>query len=352
MAVALTRGLTGRRGNPGTKGRLLGKSLEAYVLSLETINRLTITYRTETFCALVCNAWELLLKAKMLDGSTDRSVIYYTTKPGERKRTKSLRDCLVSVFPNENDSVRRNLERVEDFRDAAIHLFITDVPKDVLGLFQACVLNYHRCLDEWFGVSLSDRIPVGMMTIVFDTNPERLDLSSAVMRRRLGKDAAEYLLGVSEEIRAEHEETGFSHQFAVQIQYGLTIQDNATDAAVVAVTGPGGRPARTLEVPRDPAKQYPFRQTELIDQINARLQLDPPLNKGAIQSVIRAYGIHAKREYFYQGAVKGSPGQYSQRFVDWFVTRYQQPGDFVAKARDRVRAMNVAVRAATPADLR
>jgi hypothetical protein len=59
----LTGGLLRRRGNPGTKGRLLGKSLEAYLLALETINRLTITYRVETFCALACNAWELLLKA-------------------------------------------------------------------------------------------------------------------------------------------------------------------------------------------------------------------------------------------------------------------------------------------------
>ena len=82
MAMTITRGLTGRRGNPGTKGRLLGKSLEAYVLALETINRLTITYRTETFCALVCNAWELLLKATLLDESTNRSVIYWPLRPG------------------------------------------------------------------------------------------------------------------------------------------------------------------------------------------------------------------------------------------------------------------------------
>ena len=344
MAMIITRGLTGRRGNPGMRGRLLGKSLEAYVLALETINRLTITYRTETFCALVCNAWELLLKARMLDQSTDRSVIYYPQGPGEKRKTKSLRDCLAAVFPNENDPVRRNVERVAEFRDAAIHLFITDVPKDVLGLFQACVLNYHRCLTAWFQVTLSDRIPVGMMTIVYDTSPERLDLSSAVMRRRLGKDAADYLLEVSEEIRAEHEETGFAHEFAVRIQYGLTIDDKATDAAVVAIAGAGGRPARTLEVPKDPSRQYPLRQKEVIDEINRRLQCDPPLNKGPVQAVIRAYGIHSKREYFYQGSVKGSPGQYSQRFVDWFATRYQQPGDFAGKARDKVRQMNAKAR--------
>ena len=38
------------------KARLLDKSLEAYVLALETINRLTIQYRLESFCYLFCNA--------------------------------------------------------------------------------------------------------------------------------------------------------------------------------------------------------------------------------------------------------------------------------------------------------
>ena len=47
------------------KDCLIDKSVEAYVLALETINRLTIQYRLESFCFLFCNAWELLLKAKM-----------------------------------------------------------------------------------------------------------------------------------------------------------------------------------------------------------------------------------------------------------------------------------------------
>lgn len=52
MSRPLTAGLLHRPGNPGTKGRLLAKSVEAYLLALETINRLTVTYRVETLlCA-------------------------------------------------------------------------------------------------------------------------------------------------------------------------------------------------------------------------------------------------------------------------------------------------------------
>lgn len=223
MAHPLTAGLLHRPGNPGAKGKLLAKSLEAYLLALETINRLTITYRVETFCTLVCNAWELLLKAKILDGTTDRQAIYYKNKAGERPRSLSLRDCLVKVFPDEHDRTRRNIERVEELRDAAIHLFISEVPNDVLGLLQACVLNYQRCLNDWFAVVLSDRVPVGMMTIVFDTSPERMDLANPVMRRRLGKEAADYLLSLTQELREEHGRLDYAPEFSVEIRYSLAI---------------------------------------------------------------------------------------------------------------------------------
>ena len=69
--------MKGHRGNPGLKGHLVENSIEAYILALETINRLSIKYRVETFSYLICNAWELLLKAKMLeDAGNDRNTIY------------------------------------------------------------------------------------------------------------------------------------------------------------------------------------------------------------------------------------------------------------------------------------
>ena len=79
--------------------RLVDKSLEAYVLALETINRLTIQYRLESFCYLFCNAWELLLKARMLAVEVDQEAIYYKPQIGKPKRTGLfMRDCLKQHF--------------------------------------------------------------------------------------------------------------------------------------------------------------------------------------------------------------------------------------------------------------
>ena len=80
----------GAVGSFDLKARLVDKSVEAYVLALETINRLTIQYRLESFCYLFCNAWELLLKAKILDDEGDPEAIYYKTQVGKPKRTRSV----------------------------------------------------------------------------------------------------------------------------------------------------------------------------------------------------------------------------------------------------------------------
>ena len=59
------------------KERLVDKSFDAYVLALETINRITVRYRMEAFCYLICNSWELLLKARILDTTGNEEDIYY-----------------------------------------------------------------------------------------------------------------------------------------------------------------------------------------------------------------------------------------------------------------------------------
>lgn len=181
----------------GFKKRLVDNSIDAYVLSLETINRLSVEYRLESFCILLCNAWELLLKARIAQVH-GRQAIYYSRKKGESLRTLSGKDCSQRVFPNQQLDVRMNLEKVIDLRDECTHLVIAKVPSDILELLQSCVLNYHKCLVEWFGISLSDRVPVGMMTIVFEIAPLTSDIT--LLRKSLGAEEIKFLAKFQAEI--------------------------------------------------------------------------------------------------------------------------------------------------------
>ena len=53
-------------GNEQTITRLLDKSEEAFVLAVELYNRPSLKYGAESCSILLCNAWELMLKAHMI----------------------------------------------------------------------------------------------------------------------------------------------------------------------------------------------------------------------------------------------------------------------------------------------
>lgn len=46
--------------------KLLDKAKEAFVMAIEIYNKPTIRYRIEGFSFFICNAWELMLKARMI----------------------------------------------------------------------------------------------------------------------------------------------------------------------------------------------------------------------------------------------------------------------------------------------
>jgi len=66
--------------------QLLDKAKSALISAIEIYNKPDFAYREETFCILALNAWELLLKARILssEGNNPRSIYVY-----ERRRTRT-----------------------------------------------------------------------------------------------------------------------------------------------------------------------------------------------------------------------------------------------------------------------
>ena len=322
------------------KERLVDKSFEAYVLALETINRITIRYRLEAFCYLICNAWKLLLKAKILDTTGEEKDIYYSEMKDPVRRSLSLRDCLRKVFSNEKDPVRRNLEQIEELRDKAVHLIIGQVPPDLIGLFQACVVNYHKHSHDWFGMSLSEREPVGMMSIVYDISPETMSFSGNRLRCELGPDAFEFLTQYCASIRKEFDELQRPSAFSIAIDYSAFIEKKPGNADVQLSSGQiDGSATQIVEVAKDSSITHPLRQKELIEKVNSTLS-DWQINPHDIKSLDKVYNIQQKRkDFFHRGKVKGSPGQYSLVFVDWIIRQYQMDNQFFTKIRETAKEL-------------
>ena len=56
--------------------RLIEKSKEAFILAVEIYNKPSIKYRVEGFAFFICNAWELMLKAHMINKYGMGSIYY------------------------------------------------------------------------------------------------------------------------------------------------------------------------------------------------------------------------------------------------------------------------------------
>jgi len=329
-------------GSRSMKKRMLEKSIEAYILALETINRLSIAYRIEAFSYLMCNAWELLLKARILDTSPSYHAIYKKQRPGQTRETIPLDQALRKVFPDQRNLTRQNIGAVSQFRNDSAHHIISHVPKELLMTFQSSVLNYHTRLGEWFGISLSDRVSVGMMTIVYDFTPEQFDMTNPVLRKKMGKETALYLAELQTCLRNQFEESGRSSEFSIDLSYELILsrKKNDKDGDIYLTQGANGVPVGTIPVPTDPSRSHPFRMTELVDYLRQRFNDDIPCNRHDIVCVVKAYSIEKRAECFYQGTVTNHQGkttmvskQYSHFFADWILKMRGDDPDFFIKAR-------------------
>jgi hypothetical protein len=212
-----------------------------------------------------------------------------------------------------------------------------DVPNDVLGLFQASVINYHSRLSEWFSVSLSERVNLGMMTIVYDLNPTQGNLQNKQLRRKLGREAAEYLTRYCAQIKNEFDQHGKTTQFSIGIEYRLALTKKASDADIVLSQGStGGADVRIIEVPKDPSKSHPHRQKEVIQKLRSALPR-VAINSHDIQCICKTNNIKQRPQYYYKGTVKGSPSQYSPSFIEWIIKQYEKNPQFFSEAKQTAK---------------
>ena len=339
--------MKGHRGNPGLKGRLLTKSIQAYIIALETINKMSLAYRVEASFILICNAWELLLKAKILDDTRSASAIYYAKERSNMRRTLSLTDCLNRTMQRKDDPVRCNLEKVIELRDEATHFAIKDWPMEVISVFRSAVINYHGHLVAWFNITLSDQVSPGMMSIVFDYSPEEFSLSNIKLRRKLGKDAFDFLSRYCAEVKEKSIHFGeHASQFSC-ISYNIAIVKKEKDADITLSSGlSNGEVTHVVEVPKDASKTHPFRQIEIVREIVNITGL--PINQYDIQCVNTVYNVKENPAFFYQGAVPGSPAQYSNEFIQWLVKKSAGGAEFFQTTRQKAKAIRASRLLASP----
>ncbi len=207
--------------------QLLEKSQEAFVVAVELYNKPTIKYRVEGFAFFVCNAWELMLKAKLLKDKGMNS-LFYKDKEG---RTISFEKCLQLVFTNEKDPLRKNLERILELGNCSTHFVTQEYEMIYVTLFQACAFNFVEKLFEFHGINITERIPSHFINLSISQSPIDLDeikskYSVAVFNRLVKTNAL-----VSQSIQEEG-----NNRFSICIKQNLQLVKSKDPSILVGTT--------------------------------------------------------------------------------------------------------------------
>jgi hypothetical protein len=174
---------------------LLEKSVHAALSAIEIYNKPDFKYREESFSILMVNAWELLLKARILQGNKNKLESIYIVDPNKTRKdgtpyknpkyktSRSGNYLTIDVTNaikelNLPERLKENLGLLIEIRDNAIH-FMNDsklFEKKFLEIGTSSLKSYVNMVNKWFDYDLS-QYNFYLMPISFFHNHEMQSFS-------------------------------------------------------------------------------------------------------------------------------------------------------------------------------
>ena len=243
--------------------RLVDKAKEAFVMAIEIYNKPSIKYRLEGFSFFICNAWELMLKAHMINKFGEES-IYYHDKPN---RTISLENCVQKIFTNEKSPLRKNLERIVELRNTSTHFISEEYEAVYIPLLQACVFNFVDKMMDFHGVDMTQIIPENFITL----SVRLKSLNETEIRGKYTEQVAEKLITVQQTLEPLVEENNSAFAIKVEHYHYMTKDKNqATELYHLDKNAPEG--VRIIKELKNPNETHKYNAKTCIKEINKKLQ--------------------------------------------------------------------------------
>lgn len=199
---------------PTLSKRMARAAIAALLAAVEIYNKPTVNYREQTFAMLIINAWEVLLKARIVQQNDNN---LSSIKDKDRADfTMSLSNVLSKVdIPAD---VRRNIEALNSVRNEAVHMGI--VPQDlqsiIFSIGTSGVQNFINFVSEWFSepVPISYLLPVGFIGHAQVANISQNKKQRALLQRLIdivesaSSDRSEYTVAMHMDIQVNPVEKG------------------------------------------------------------------------------------------------------------------------------------------------
>lgn len=264
---------------------MLDKAVSSMLAAIEVYNKPTFSFREEAFAIMSVNAWELLLKARILQLDRNRisAIVEYEKRQladGNlseklyRKKNRSgnhvtiglfkAHDLLVNKYGDKLDvAVRRNLEALTEVRDNAVH-FINkefDLRKKVHELGSANLKNFLHLVRQWFGRDLSEyQIFLLPMAFLHGIAPIQAVVTNEEERRVLN-----YVRELEKQI---DDKASNDYNLSICLDIRMKRVSDETATKVVISSEPGAVPVTLKE--EDIRNRYPWDYAILSKQLRTR----------------------------------------------------------------------------------
>lgn len=305
-----------------TVDRLIEKAKESFVMAIEVYNKPSIRYRLEGFSFFICNAWELMLKAHLINTSGEDS-IYYKDKPN---RTISLENCIQKIFTNEKAPLRINLEKIIELRNTSTHYITEEYEMVYVPLLQACVFNFVDKMRDFHHVDMAEVIPENFITLSVRFNA----LEESVIRARYTHQVAERLVNLSHNIGEMVEQNNSSFAVRIEHQYYQT-KKRGEATELYHIASDADEAVRVIKDLKDPNVTHKYTAKNCIKEINKRLakekllltygeQQITEINKYHFGLFVSYFGLKNNERYCYVHTLDTVPRySYSLQAIDFIM---------------------------------
>lgn len=266
---------------------MLEKSISAMISAIEIYNKPDFKYREETFSVLCINAWELLLKAKVLNlsGNNINALIameYKTLTSGKKSKQKhkktnrSGNPLSISIFEayrviteeygvKINKAVHDNITSITEVRDNSIH-FVNDdllLAVKIQELGTASLQNYLHLVTEWFGNVLG-KYNFYLMPLSFFRG---FDTAKGISLNTNEKRLLEYIKNKEKEYDSEDSIDGYNLTLKIDVKF-QKVKSNVTGIPFQITNDPSAPSVRLSE--EDITDKYPWDYNVLSTRLRKR----------------------------------------------------------------------------------
>ncbi|EGU34354.1 DUF3644 domain-containing protein [Vibrio scophthalmi] len=251
---------------------MLEKAMSACISAIEIYNKPNFQHREETFSILMTNAWELLLKSKLVkDGSDLPKSIHILNKgevqisPSGNPKTISLGTALNRLLATGAipPVVGDNIKLLMNIRDDSVHFVCGDLELStrIQEIGTASLKNFMTLAMTWFNYDFS-RYNFYLMPVSFF---HLSDVASFSVDNEVKANLLKYL----KDIEKDHEHDRDAN-YAISLKLHTKLVKTTNDEALqVRLTNDPDAPEIVLSE-EDALRNYPHDYHELLSILKAR----------------------------------------------------------------------------------